>query len=255
MSHILEPIDGAVGNPAQGVHGIDPRVRIVVMAAFAVVVVALDDFVLLGIAVVLALAMAIIAHLPVAITLRRVVAMDAFVVFMLAMLPFTVPGEEMFRIGPFVATWEGLWRAIAIALKANAVVLALLALVGSMEAVTLGHALRHLRVPESIVHLLFFTVRYVEVLGDEYRRLRLAMRARAFRPRSNMHTWRSVGYLLGMLLVHSLERSERVLAAMKCRGYSGRLYTLDTFQLGRTDMVFAGAGFAVMAALVWAQFA
>ena len=66
------------------------------------------------------------------------------------------------------------------------------------------------------------TVRYLSLIRDEARRLHDAMRARAFAPRSNRHTWQSYGYLIGMLLVRALERARRVEEAMACRGYSGR---------------------------------
>ena len=255
MSHILEKATGDHDVQVDGVHSIDPRVRVIVMVAFAVVVVSLNEFAVLGVALVLALLIAVSFHLPLVRTAKRVATMDAFIVFMLFMLPFTVPGEEMFRLGDLVASWEGFWQALEIAIKANAIVLALLALVGSMEATTLGHALRRLWVPEKLVQLLFFTVRYIEVLGQEYQRLRLAMKARAFRQRNSLHTWRSVGYLLGMLLVRSLERSERILGAMKCRGYTGRLYALDTLSLRQADIVFAGASAAAFVILLWMQYA
>ena len=44
--------------------------------------------------------------------------------------------------------------AATIALKANAAVLAVTALVGTMDAVTLGHALAHLYVPQRLAQLL-----------------------------------------------------------------------------------------------------
>jgi cobalt/nickel transport system permease protein len=81
--------------------------------------------------------------------------------------------------------------------------------------------------PRKLVHLFLLSVRYIGVLFQEYQRLRMAMRARAFVAASNRHTWRSFGWLLGMLLVRSLERSQRVLRAMKCRGFHDRLYLLS----------------------------
>ena len=164
------------------------------------------NFAVLIFGLALALLVAALAKLNFKRTLRRVIAMDMFMIFLVIMLPFTTPGREMFSIFGFAASVEGLLHACKIALKANAVVLALLALVGTMGATTLGHAMARLKVPEKLVHLLMFTVRYLDVIGQEYKRMRRAMQARAFVLRSNMHTWRSVGYLVGMLLVHSLER-------------------------------------------------
>lgn len=219
---------------------LDPRVRIVAVILFAILVVALSSFAALFVALGLAAVTMVMARLPIGPTLRRVAAMDGFIVFMLAMLPFTTPGEVVFSLGPLEATREGFLHACTIALKANAIVMALLALVGTVEPAELGHALWRLHTPPALVHLLLFTVRYIEVLNREYQKLRLAMRARAFQPKNSLHTYRSVGYLIGMLLVRSLDRSEQILAAMKCRGFDGRFYVIEHFQFGRRDAVFGG---------------
>jgi cobalt/nickel transport system permease protein len=98
--------------------------------------------------------------------------------------------------------------------------------------------------------LLLFAVRYLGVLEAEYGRLRAAMRARAFRPRTDAHTLRSLGHLVGMLLVRSAERAERVMAAMRCRGFTGRLYVLDDLRWRAADSVVAAGLALAIAALV-----
>lgn len=203
------------------VQRIDPRVRILLALLFAASVVAMREPVALAAAFVAAFGLAVLAQLPLRRTLRRMAALEGFMVVILATVPFTVPGIPVLTLGPWTMSIEGLCQALRLALTANASVLAALALVGTMEPVTLGHALFRLRVPEKVVHLLLLTVRYTSVLDDEYARLRLAMKARGFQARGTAHTWRSFGWLFGMLLVRSFERGERILDAMKCRGFSG----------------------------------
>ena len=128
-------------------------------------------------------------------------------------------------------------------------------LVGTMEPVTLGHALHRLRCPETLVHLLMFTIRYIDVLHEEYQRLRAAMKVRGFRPGTNWHTYRSFGYLVGMMLVRAIERSERILGAMKCRGFSGKMLLLQDYSLNRRDIVFAAGFGALCLALILVEFA
>ncbi len=166
-------------------------------------------------------------------------------------LPLTSPGTELARIGPLTVSAEGLERAVTVALKGNAIVLQLCAMLGTMELVTLGHALERLGLPAKLVHLLLFMVRYVDVLQREYRRLVNAMKARGFRPAMSRHTCRSLGYLVGMLLVRSLDRSERILAAMKCRGFSGQFHVLATFAMGKRDVVFTLIASVLLCSLVW----
>jgi cobalt/nickel transport system permease protein len=243
--------DGTAGllDPAAGQGPIarrDARLRVMAAAAFAVTVVALARLDVLALALACALAALLLARLPVARTLRQVAAMDTFIIVMIAMLPFTTPGEVAFELFGLAASREGLARAAAIALKANAVVLMALALLSTLEPVTLARALHGLGMPERLVHLILFTVRYVDVLDREYHRLRTAMRARGFQPASSRHTYVSFGYLVGMMLVRALERSERILAAMKCRGFHGRLPLDAQWQTGRGDIAF-GVMFAGLA--------
>jgi cobalt/nickel transport system permease protein len=153
---------------------------------------------------------------------RRLLHAESFVLLLFLTLPFAVPGAPLFALGPLTASMEGVVRAVLVALKVSAAVLVLMALLGSVEPTRIGAALHALRLPEPIVRLFLLTVRYLSLIRDEARRLHDAMRARAFAPRSNRHTWRSYGYLIGMLLVRALERANRVEEAMTCRGYTGR---------------------------------
>jgi len=230
---------------------LDPRSRVLAAFSFALVVVGLTHLPTLAVAVALAVAAAVLARLEGGATLRRLLALEGFMVLALVMLPFTVPGDPLATVGGLEASRQGAVQALVILLKANAVVLMVLALVGSMDTVTLGQALRRLGAPEKLVQLYLFTVRYLDVLHREYRRLRTAMRARAFTMRSNRHTWTSIGYLFGMLMVRSIERSERIVAAMRCRGFDGTFPSLETpTRFQRPDGLFALASLAGMVMLM-----
>ncbi|WP_428635152.1 cobalt ECF transporter T component CbiQ [Sedimenticola sp.] len=213
----------------------DPRLRLIAALLFAVTVVSLQRLPLLLATLMLALTLAWHIGLRGPLLVKRLLAMEGFMIVLLITLPFSVPGESWLTLGPFSASTAGLERAAAIVLKANSVVIMLMALIGTLEPVVLGHALGQLRIPEKLIHLFLFTVRYIGVLSDEYQTLRQAMRARAFVAGSNRHTWRSLGWLMGMLLVRSLERSRRILAAMKCRGFNGRLYLINRNRWRRRD--------------------
>jgi len=253
LATILTPEQAAL-SPNGAVPGwlnhVDPRARIVGAALFAVVVVACARIEVLALALALSVTLLLASCLPISRTLKRMAAMDGFILFMLILLPFTVPGDPLLTVWGFTASWQGALRALEIALTANAVVLALLVLVGTMEPVTLGHALHALKMPERLVHLLMFSIRYIGTLREEYLRLRIAMKVRGFKPGTNWHTYRSYGYLVGMMLVRAVERSERILGAMKCRGFSGRIIMLHRFEASRADLAFGAAALTAMAMLL-----
>lgn len=232
---------------------IEARLRIVLAGAFALTTVGLNSLPLLALALLLAIGLAALARLPTRPTLKRMLGVDAFMIPILALLPFTVPGEAIGALGPWPISLQGVHQAAEIILTANAVVLALLALIGTIEPVLLGRALRGLGLPEKLARLIVLTTRYVAVLHAEYARLRLAMRARAFRPAGRLHTWRSLGYLFGMLLVRSVERAERITQAMKCRGYTGRFPIAEASPPRAGDWLFAAMVIAALATLAACQ--
>ena len=113
----------------------------------------------------------------------------------------------------------------------------LIALVASTSILTLGHAMHEMKVPQKIVHLFFFTFRYIHVIQREYVRLGNAMKVRGFCPGTNIHTYKTMAHLVGMVLVRSSDRAQRVYNAMCCRGFRGKLYSLRKFSLRTVDVI------------------
>jgi cobalt/nickel transport system permease protein len=240
LEHSLTSWSGqALKHKASWIDDLDARVRVVASGMFALVVVLSHYFLptLLGLLCAFLLVKA--SKLNIKRTLRRVIAMDFFMLTLICILPFTTPGDTMFTVFSLQASWQGLLHALLITIKANAVLLVLFSLVATMPASTLGHALAHLKVPDKLVHLLLFMVRYLDVISQEYKKMRRAMQARSFVMRTNRHTWKSIGYLFGMLLIRSIERAERISDAMRCRGFCGRYYLNDEMKIGRVDLAFS----------------
>ncbi len=246
-------LGSSLAGRASVVDRLDPRARIVAAVAFSALVAVLDDFAALGLAMSLAVGAAALARLRPLAVVGRLLPVNGLVLLLAATLPWAVAGHPLAGLGPLEYSREGLLQVAAVALKANAIVLMLVVLLAALDVVTLGHAMSHLHAPDKLTHLLLFTVRYLDVLGREYQRLRAAMKLRAFRPAMNRHTLRAYGYLVGMLLVRSLDRSERIVAAMKCRGFRGRFYLMDHFAYSRRDAWFAAAAVFVLGSLAWLE--
>lgn len=233
---------------------VDPRSRILAAVAFSILVAMLNRLPVLAAACILMFAAAAWSRIPFARLLRQLAPVNTCMLALWICLPFTAGGPAAGYLGPLAVSSRGLWLAATVAVKGNALMLGLIVLLGSLDMITLGHALAHLHVPQKLAHLLLFTVRYLDVLQREYDRLSAAMAVRGFRPRWNGHTYRSYGFLVGMLLVRSMKRAERIVAAMKCRGFRGQFYLLDHFAYSRRDARFAAAWFmtlSVLALLEW----
>ncbi len=243
MSSLLRP---AAGPTYAYLSGVDPRAKILFAAVFSAMTAVVQTFPAMEAALGTAIFAWFFSGVSLKTAVKRLLPLNAVFFCLFIFLPFTTPGQEMAGVGSISLSREGLLLAAAIALKGNAIMLIAIDLLGTMEPATLGHALNHLHFPRKLSLLLLFTIRYLDVLHQEYSRLRAAMRVRAFRPGMSGHTYRMFGFLVGMLLVRSLDRSERILAAMKCRGFTGRFYLLDHFAFTKNDLPFCAASVAVL---------
>ncbi len=170
---------------------IDPRVRVLASFVFAVFAAFSDRFFTLGISLIFSFVLIIAAGMVHWRTCRRFIELNVFILFLLVFLPPSFPGEPLFRVGGLVWSFEGALKAMQIALKANSIMLTLTALIAAMEPIHLGIALYRLRCPDKLTQILFFTVRYIELIHREYTRLRNAMKLRCFHPGFNRHTFKT----------------------------------------------------------------
>ncbi len=217
------------------VHRMNPRSKLIGAAVFSVVVALIQSITAAAAALVFPIILILAARVDLKSLAIRLAVVNAFILFLWLFLPFTHPGEVIYSVGPLEVHREGVLFALLITLKSNAIILTMIALLGTSPIFSLVHALSHLGAPPKLVHLFFFCIRYIYVIEDEYRRLTLAMKIRNFKPGTNMHTYRAYAYLVGMLLVRSYDRSRRILDAMRCRGFKGKFYILHHYDMNRND--------------------
>lgn len=178
--------------------------------------------------------------------------------FVLAAVPlaFTREGDVVatLPILGWTASREGVEAVATILLRSWVSVGVAVLLVSTTSMADLLRALRWLRVPALLVSTIFFAYRYFYVIGDEAQRM---LRARASRSAGlpgyrsgGSIRWRArvTGHMVGSLFVRSLERSERVFAAMQARGYRGEPRFLDAPVLPHTQLAWAAAfvGYALV---------
>ena len=235
-------------------HDMDPRIRLLAALVLTVPVALLPELRSAWLALAAGLILVKMARLNMLVVLNRLLVVNLFIVFLWFFLPFSVPGEPVFDLGPLHATAQGIDRALLITVKSNGVVVSLMALLGTISIQNLGPALQQLGVPDKLCHILLFTHRYIFSIYQEYTTMRQAMRARGFKPRTDTHTYRSFAWLVGMLLVKSWDRAERVHGAMLCRGFRGRFYTLAAFRTRPADYLFLLACAALSACLIYMGF-
>jgi cobalt/nickel transport system permease protein len=220
------------------IHGLDPRFRIVSAFLLSIVVALSSEFPVLGIAFAISILLVCMAGLHLKRVLKQLLSILSFMLLIWLVLPFTYEGELLYRVGPLGITKPGVLLCARITIKSIAILLIFISLVSTMTISALGHALGRLHIPGKLVQLLLMTYRYIFVIEQEYQRLTTAMKIRGFRSGTNIHSYRTYAYLIGMLFVRASIRAQRVQNAMLCRGFKGRFYSLVEYRPSRGNRIF-----------------
>lgn len=239
-------------------HRMDGRVKLPAALLYIVAITLTNpaQWATLGLLAVPLLVLVAISQLPLLLVLIRSVLGFPFVLAA-APLMFTEPGEELFTL-PLVgweASVEGFEAVVTIFIKSWLAVLVGVLLTSTTSVGELLRALRTLRVPKLLVAVVFFTYRYLHVVGSEGQRMMRARDSRAaeiegYRSGGSLR-WRAriLGFMVGSLFTRSLERGERVYAAMQARGYDGESRFLTSPRLEAWEIA-AAAGFVAYGLIV-----
>ena len=231
------------------VHEWDPRMKIPVLLIMAFTIGLLRDIRVAAMALGFSVVLVAVSRIPISFISHRLRWLFVFLAPLAIIVPFTVPGRDIWTYSFLSVSYEGLSLASLISIKAIAIVLLLFPMFGTDPFHTSMKALQRLRFPTMFVQIILFTYRYIFVFFEEIRRMGNAARTRGFEARTRWHTFRTFGNFIGILLVRSFERTERLYSAMISRGYTGKLVTLSTFRMTFWDSIKGAAVMTICALL------
>jgi len=201
----------------------------------------------------LAFLLVLVARLSWTKLFRRLLIVNSFNLLLCLILPLTYTGDNTFSFLGINLNGTGLFLGLLITVKSNAVILLFISLLATSTAAQLGHGLQQLRLSPKLCLLLLFSYRYIALIQQELFRLQRAASLRCFQPGTNLHTYRTYSYMLGMMLVRSWNRAARIQQAMELRGFSGRFYSLrESGGMRKSDLLLsatlllAGAGLVMI---------
>ncbi|MEN8113766.1 MAG: cobalt ECF transporter T component CbiQ [Actinomycetota bacterium] len=179
-----------------------------------------------------------VSDVPPRFVVARLPAILPFVAFAF-LIPFIASGERIDVAGVALSK-EGLWATWNIVAKATLGATTSIILVATTEVPDILRGMGVLRVPRAFVSIAAFMMRYLELVVDELKRMRMAMEARGYDPRWLWQV-KPIAASAGALFVRSYERGERVHAAMASRGFTGTMPVLTERQTPSGDWLVASA--------------
>lgn len=183
-------------------------------------------------------------------------ALGRVVIVLLMLLPFTIllplmgSGAVATHVAGLPVYADGLEFASLITLRAIGVVMLGVVLLHTARLADTLWAAQSLGLPRSLVQLAMLTLRYLPILGHEYKTTATAAACRAHESRPTALGYRTLANIAAATLVHGHYRAERVWQAMSCRGFSGRLYPTGEHRMTFADLAATIAMWATTAALI-----
>lgn len=188
----------------------------------------------------LAILAAAASRTPLLALARRVLVLLPFAAFFALTAPLLpIPPEEAAA------------RAGLIVAKAATSLLVATTLAATTRWHELLEGLAGIGVPRALALVLHFLHRYLFVLAGEVAAMRRARDARLCGPLGARAALASGASMIGALFIRSVERAERIEAAMASRGFAGEWRTLGRKRFGARDAAALALGVGAVAA-VWA---
>jgi cobalt/nickel transport system permease protein len=202
------------------VHRAPAHLKVVALLGFMLTVVATprEWFPVFGVYFAVVLGVIALSRVPLGYIGRRMVIELPFVVFALLM-PFVATGPRVDVLGLSLSE-AGLLAGWGLLAKGTLGVMTGLTLAATTEPRDLLVGLERLRMPQQLVQIIGFMIRYLDVVTDEMRRMRIARESRGFSG-VGLRAWPVYARTAGALFIRSYERGERVHLAMLSRGYTG----------------------------------
>jgi cobalt/nickel transport system permease protein len=168
-----------------------------------------------------------ISNIPLKTYLKRLTLDIPFILFAL-FLPFLSSGNNdmVFTLFSFEVYRTGLLEMFAILFKATAGLSMGIVLTATTTNIELIYGLQKLKLPPIIIAIMSFSIRYIDVFIDEFKRVKISMQSRGYIEKG-IKTLLPIAYASGAMLIRGYERGERVYLSMISRGFTGVIELQD----------------------------
>lgn len=218
--------------PADSViHRLDPRVKILSLIAYIVLIFCTFNFISLALMAAVVLLIVLLSKVPLKMYLKSLKVIIVIVVITSMLNLLYGSGEPIFQWGFIKVTWEGIKNAIFVCVRIICLILFSSVLTFTTSPTDLTDALERLMKPLTIFHvkvheiamMMTIALRFVPTLLEETDKIMAAQKARGADMESGSLITRikALVPILVPLFVSAFRRAYELAVAMECRCYRG----------------------------------
>lgn len=218
------------------VHRIDSRGKVLMTLLFVTLVISYPKYEVVSLLpfFIFPVLLLTLSDTPFLYIFKRVLFVSPFAIFIGIFNPLFDPATVM--ISENVTISAGWISFLSIMIKFVLTISAALILIATTSFPGVCRAMNRMGIPSLFTSQLLFLYRYIFVLAEETMRMVRARDMRSFHQRGS--GIRTVGRLIGILFIRTVERSERIYNAMLCRGFHGTYPSMRESRFRMTDALF-----------------
>ena len=242
------------------VHKADPRVKIVLLVSFIVLIFCAFNFVSLALVTVAVLGIIILSNIPVKMYFKSLKVIIVIILITSVLNMFYGTGDPIWQFGFLKLTLSGIYRAVFVTVRIILLILISACLTFTTSPTDLTDAIERLMKPLKVFHIkvheiammMTIALRFVPTLLEETDKIMSAQKARGADMESGglIKKVKSMTPVLIPLFVSAFRRAYDLAMAMECRCYQGgdgrtrmktlHIHRLDVFCIVFTALVITG---------------
>ncbi|MBQ1991644.1 MAG: energy-coupling factor transporter transmembrane protein EcfT, partial [Clostridia bacterium] len=238
------------------IHRLDPRVKILLIVAFIVILFLTSNFISLAFMTVTVFAIMLLTKIPVKMYFKGLKSIIFILIFTSVLNIFYGTGEPLWQFGFLKITLAGINRAIFVTVRIIALILTSSVLTYTTSPTDLTDALERLMKPLTIFHIkvheiammMTIALRFVPTLLEETDKIMNAQKSRGADMESGgiIKRVKAMVPILVPLFVSAFNRAYELAVAMECRCYRGGngRTRMKTLNITKKDII------AVLASIV-----
>lgn len=217
------------------VHRLDPRIKVLVAAVFVICVVSFDKYAISAMLpfILFLLVIAGLGNIPVDFIIKKLLVVSPFAIMVGIFNPF-LDQQIIMHVGS-VGISGGFLSFFSILVRFALTVSAMLILIATTGFNSVCMAMVKLGMPKVFAVQLLMLYRYIFVLIDEGLRMFQARTLRSFQKRAM--SLRTFSFIIGQMLLRTIDRAQRIHLAMLCRGFDGTIRIQQSLQITARDII------------------
>lgn len=213
------------------VHRLDPRIKILLMIAYIVMLFVAVNVVGLSLAILFLIVTYSLAKIPLRMVWRSIKPLLPILAFTFLINLFVNQGEPIFQWWIFRITMEGIYHAISMAIRVICLILGASLLTYTTSPIVLTDAIERLLKPlaklrfpaHELAMMMTIALRFIPTLIEETDKIMSAQKARGAELDSGglTHRVKALVPVLIPLFLSAFRRADELAMAMECRCYHG----------------------------------